>query len=137
MMKPKLTEQQVRSLHLSFDLDRFVNDVSDGFQINKRRGVRVSPGARAELVNSMRPHEPKLRTDLLAGKMTRKKLAGILTGVLEAAYAMQRHLYRPKSFALRKRAYKYKSAGALGTPSVDRYRVRSAMKWKCRYLGWC
>jgi hypothetical protein len=118
-----------------FDLTSFVNVVADRFEKSTRGIVRVSPAARDELVESMRPHENELGKDLSAGRMTIAALEAILRGVLRTARVVK---VQPIS-RVGLRAYKKSGSLRIGyrlTP-VDRRRVRAAMKWKCRYLGWC
>ena len=122
-----------------FDLAGFVNEVADRFEKSRRGGIRVSPAARDELVRRMKPHELELRNDLASGKMTSKELQRILAGVLGVANRV-RSAARTKTMARRRvgrKAHESTASILLRYSQIDRRSVLIAMKWKCRYLGWC
>ena len=120
---------------LDFDLADFVNAVADRFEKYTRGKSRVSPAAREELVQRMRPHELELRKDLFSAKMTVPELGKILFSVLQAAGVTR----VPTKSRVGLRAYgKSKPARyAYRFSPIDRVRVQAAMKRKCKYLGWC
>jgi hypothetical protein len=124
-----------RGAAVGFDLTQFVDQVANRFERSKRGAVRVSPAARLQFVESMKPHENELRHDLVTGKMTISELGSILRGVLGVANRSA----ASGSFAMKRRAARsrYRLGDALRQSRIDRRSVQTAMKLKCRYLGWC
>jgi hypothetical protein len=123
---------RARLYRAPFDLSDFVNEVADRFQLVKRGRIRISPAAREELIRAMKPHEKELFADLSTGKMTPEKLTIIMAGVLNAASVLQRSNPRYKA-----RIFGPKYGPESRPVPITRQNIRVAMKFKCRYLGWC
>jgi hypothetical protein len=115
---------------IKFDLESFVDDVADRYEKSKRGMVQVSSAARHELVRRMRPHERELRRDLASGEMSPRELSRIMAEVLIAAKPVKR-------VARMGRNPSTGSEVRVSRSRIDRQGVLIAMKWKCRYLGWC
>jgi hypothetical protein len=129
-MTSDLSDRVVRGTTVKFDLESFVDEVADRYEKSKRGTVQVSSAARHELVRRMRPHERELRNDLASGKMSPKELGRIMAEVLIAAKQVKR-------VARMGRNPSTGSAVTVSRSRIDRQGVLMAMKWKCRYLGWC
>jgi len=120
------------------DLTRFVNKVADRFESDSHRSRRVTTVARRALVQKMKPHMFQLEADLSSGKMTTRKLAGILREVLEEASKLSTGIWgRQMRVGRNPSTGEAVSLRAVRSQVIGSNLVLVTMRSTCRYLGWC
>jgi hypothetical protein len=97
-----------------FDVERFVNDLVNEFVRGSK--LPLDPTARYLVVDPARQHRLEIERQVRQQPGTTDQIADAVRTVLRNALDLA--LQRDKS-------------------QIDEECVREAMKWECRYFGWC
>lgn len=98
----------------ALNLNELVNDAADEFE--RRFGLKVSSGARYELISAGELHADAIQKDLDAEKVSLGFLKEVLFEVLQNAREVAIDWDRTE---------------------IGEDTTRKSMETKCRYLGWC